>query len=149
MTKIPARAARTAVAGLALAAATGLAAASPAAATTRPSTVVPLTGSGCNYAHLAATECTTVTGSGLKITSITATAYNNLGVAVPDSWIELYGPNGYITKTAAVTMAAHGGIGPSTWHNPHPTTNMTPGDYCTEVYTEGSATSAECIDVHS
>jgi hypothetical protein len=99
-------------------------------------------------------ECTSVAGSGLKITSISGHLYNStLEVSYSNVHIEIYGPNGLIKNCGQYNQGF--GNGPTcSWTNPHPTANMTPGDYCSEAwqYTYGSGyapLSTECIGVHS
>jgi hypothetical protein len=102
-------------------------------------------GDSCNHQPVGE-ECTAVVGSGLHITSISGTFKDHSSSIPADGVvIEFYGPNGYITKTAPHNVPAGGSIGPFVWHNPNPTANMTPGDYCTEDI----GGHADCIDVHS
>ncbi len=127
--------------------------ATAAAAATGPDAVHPLTGSMCNTQNSitpAATQCTTVTGSGLQIASITGQA--NTIKSLANLHVEFYGPNGLITNTAAFTLD---GTRSFTWHNPSPTAEMKPGDYCTELWQYNAANGnydaivSACVDVHA
>jgi hypothetical protein len=105
------------------------------------------TGNGCNQGD--GLECTTVTGPGLKITSITGSWFNNSS-SKQTVYLVAYGPDGYITKTGYYTVAVGSSTGAHTWHNPNPNANMTAGDYCTEAYSStGPALISDCIEVHT
>ncbi len=136
-------------------AASVLAAAVPA--TAMANTVKPATGSGCYYGVTSADpqgECTTVTGTGLEVVSIAGWAVNRSLQAVNGVHIEFYGPNGLITNSPTFNLPGDTQTGKYTWHNPHPTVNVTAGDYCTELWQAASgggyiALADECIEVHT
>jgi hypothetical protein len=113
-------------------------------ATTAMAAPIPQSGNSCGPQIVGAQECTAIVGTGLKITSISGTLYNNSPAELYDVYIEFYGPNGYITKTATYDIPAWGHIGGFVWHNPNPNANMTAGDYCTQ-----GAGHSDCVDVHS
>jgi hypothetical protein len=121
------------------------------AATVRPSVVpppIPDNGNSCTLSVAGEPqECTAVVGSGLQITSISGTFKHQADYAIDNEKIVYYGPNGTITSTATYNVPAGSQLGPFVWHNPNPTANMTPGDYCTEA--EGGYNISDCIDVHS
>jgi hypothetical protein len=125
-----------------------------ASATTAP--VVPATASGCNTASLDQWHnCTTVTGSGLKITSISGYGVSEVDGTLSNLHVEIYGPNGLIKNCGTFSIPGMGDTGPiCSWTNPKPSTNQTAGDYCTITWQyEGGTTyksgGAECIGVHS
>lgn len=113
----------------------------------------PASATDCNPNPLTvATECTTVLGSGLKISQITGITINNTSGDVTDVHIQIYGPNGTIQNCPAQTLPADSTIG-CTWKNPNPNATNTAGDYCSKAweYLGGgyyAALSVECIDVH-
>jgi hypothetical protein len=117
-----------------------------------PSVIQPMTGVGC-YGGIGSStyqECTQVVGSGLKVTSISG-EFNNNGPFPATIYIKYYGPKGDITKTGSLTVAPGKSTGYHTWHNPNPTANMTPGDYCTEAFFAGTTQGiiSDCIEVHT
>lgn len=117
------------------------------ASSAKPATVRPLTGEGCN-----GLECTEVVGTGLQITSISGAANNTSPLPLNNIHIEFYGPNGLITNTPQFNLPPYSSSGWRTWHNPNPSANMTPGDYCTELwqYVNGGYTGqSDCINVRA
>lgn len=143
--------------GLAL---TGRAAAADSSATgggisLRTTATIPDTGSGCNFLTLARWyNCTTVTGSGLKITSISGYVHNPADGGLSNLHVEIYGPNGLIKNCGTFSVGATDNGPICTWTNPSPNTNQRAGDYCSVTwqyeggnsYAEGGA---ECVGVHS
>jgi hypothetical protein len=142
---------------LALAAATVLLLGFALPSSAKAATIVPRTGSGCNGLSIQQFfNCTTVNGSGLKITSISGYTVNASTATYPNMHIEFYGPNGLIHNCGTFTLG--GGLGTHgptcTWTNPNPNTNEPAGDYCSVAwrylgggnYQEGGP---ECIGVHS
>jgi hypothetical protein len=130
---------------------------SAAPAPAMASTVSPATGTGCysgifgfnDYA-----ECTTVTGTGLKVTSIAGKAVNSSSQPLNNVHLEFYGPKGVITNTATFNLPGNTQTGWYTWHNPNPNAIMPAGDYCTELWIAragGGYTSMAdaCIEVHT
>jgi hypothetical protein len=117
--------------------------------------IIPFTGSGCNTQGLANWyNCTTVVGSGLKITSVSGYTLNYARSSLSNMHVEIYGPNGLIKNCSPFTLPG-GGQGPTcTWTNPSPNATMTAGDYCSvawqyqgnNYYAEGAP---ECIGVHA
>ena len=132
---------------------TALSSALPAtalAATAHPSVVQPRSGDSCSVSITGQPqECTAIVGSGLHITSISGTFKNRSSTTYPNVQIVFYGPNGYITSTNYYPGTAGATLGPFVWHNPNPTANMTPGDYCTETEGPDGPNQADCVDVHS
>jgi len=141
---------------VAIAATSALTIAMPAAAmagTAKPATVLrPMTGEGCYSGTftfgLGGEECTKVTGTGLKITSIEGNF--TAGSSAETIYIEYYGPNGYITKTGNFALSEGETTGWHTWHNPNPNATMKSGYYCTEAYrSDGAPIISDCILVHT
>jgi hypothetical protein len=139
--------------GRALAASTP---ASHARVATPPLTIVPYSaGPYCNnYPSGAWANCTTVIGTGLKITSISGFTVNDVNVTEKNMHVQIYGPNGTI-KNCGTFSVAGGAFGPTcTWTNPSPNTNEPAGDYCSVTWQlESNGTyqdsGAECIGVHA
>jgi hypothetical protein len=117
------------------------------------SQAIPESATDCNPNPLAAvSECTTVLGSGLKISQITGIAISNVDYTITQVHIEIYGPNGVIHNCPNINLPAFDTAG-CTWLNPHPNTNMTGGDYCSTAWEHIAGgnyarLSTECIDVH-
>lgn len=117
--------------------------------------VIPLTGSSCNPDILeAASECTTVTGSGLYIDSISGVTFSNVVYTLDDLHIEIYGPQGHIFNCAQFNLGGGGKSEPCLWVNPDGGSLKEPaGDYCSRVWQyNGSGytvLSAECVNVHA
>jgi len=119
------------------------------------SAIVPETGSGCNEFTLAPWyNCTTVTGSGLKITSVSGYVHNPDDGTLSNMHVEIYGPKGLIQNCGTFSVGP-GDTGPiCKWTNPHPNANEPGGDYCSVTwqyeggnsYEEGGP---ECVNVHS
>ena len=139
--------------GRALAASTP---ASQARAASLPSTIVPFSaGPYCNnYPSGAWANCTTVNGTGLKITSISGFTVNDVNVTEKNMHVQIYGPNGTL-KNCGTFSVAGGAFGPTcTWTNPSPNTNEPAGNYCTvtwQLESDGTYrdSGAECIGVHA
>jgi len=114
----------------------------------------PDSGSDCNPTPLAAvSECTTVLGSGLKISQITGIAISNVDYDITEVHIEIYGPHGAIHNCPNITLGAYSTAG-CTYKNAAPNANNVAGDYCSEAWEHISGSyyaklSTECIDVHS
>ena len=107
-------------------------------------------GTGCGGDEYNVAECTQVIGTGLQITSIAGQVKNFNSVAVGVE-ILFWGPNNEgITSTGWFLVNPGGVTAWMTWHNPNPTANMTPGQYCTAaIGSNGINYSQDCIDVHS
>jgi hypothetical protein len=123
-------------------------------APTHSATVIPRTGSGCNPNLLeAASECTTVVGGGLYITSISGVTFSNVLYEITRVHIQVYGPRGTIHNCGTFNLPALGEGPVCQWVNPTPHARMPAGNYCTKAWTQsGSAyvgLSAECVDVHN
>jgi hypothetical protein len=107
-----------------------------------------------NYPAGAWANCTTVIGSGLKITSISGFMVNDVNVTEKNMHVEIYGPNGLI-KNCGTFSVAGGSLGPTcTWTNPSPNANEPAGSYCSVSWQlESNGTyqdsGAECIGVHA
>jgi hypothetical protein len=118
------------------------------------SRAIPASATDCNPTPLAAvSECTTVLGSGLKISQITGIAISNVDYTITQVHIEIYGPNGLIHNCPNINIGAYDTAG-CTWKNPTPNTNRTGGDYCSEAWEHITGSyyaklSTECINVHS
>lgn len=112
---------------------------------------IPFSASACEPL-LFDTECTSVVGTGLKITSISGYFYA-ADLPVNGIHIEIYGPRGLIKNCGQYNQTTK--HGPTcTWTNPSPNTNEPAGSYCTEAWqNQGSngysSLSVECIGVHS
>jgi hypothetical protein len=113
--------------------------------------VIPFSASGCER-FLFDTECTSVVGSGLKITSISG-YFDAADLPYNGLHIEIFGPKGLIKNCPQYNQTTE--IGPTcSWTNPSPNTNEPAGNYCTEAWqNQGSngysGISTLCIDVHS
>jgi len=113
---------------------------------------VPATGSGCNEFTIAPWyNCTTVTGSGLKITSVSGYVHNPDDGTLSNMHVEIYGP---IQNCGTFSVGADDNGPICKWTNPSPNTNEPAGDYCsvTWQYEGGSSYEEggpECVDVHS
>ena len=135
------------------------------AATTAPGTstavrsgdqvqIIPRSGTDCNPNPLAAvSECTTVLGSGLKISQITGIAISNVDYNITEVHIQIYGPKGTIHNCPNITLQAFSTAG-CTWPNPNPNATMAAGDYCSTAWEHIAGgnyarLSTECINVHS
>ncbi len=137
----------------------GLALPGSARAVTAQAAVVPAsaaTASGCNTASINQWHnCTTVTGSGLKITAISGYGVSEVDGNLSNLHVEIYGPNGLIKNCGTFSIPGMGDTGPiCSWTNPNPKTSQTAGDYCTITwqYQGGNsykAGGAECVGVHS
>jgi hypothetical protein len=128
---------------------------SAAAITYTAASLVPATGSGCNEFTLAPWyNCTTVTGSGLKIQSVSGYVHNPDDGTLSNMHVELYGPDGLIQNCGTFSVGADDNGPICKWTNPSPNTNEPAGDYCSVTwqyeggnsYEEGGP---ECVDVHS
>jgi len=93
-------------------------------------------------------SCNDVTGSGLHITSMVATVYNE-GDTADGIHIELSGPNGLIKNCAQVNIGG-GGTTSCSWD---PNANETAGNYCSDTWQDVSGTYTDrghaCVDVFS
>jgi hypothetical protein len=133
----------------------GRALAAPASQAT-PRTVVPFSaGPYCNNYPLGAwANCTTVNGTGLKITSISGFTVNDSSSTLKNLHVQIYGPNGTIKNCGTFSLAG-GALGPTcTWTNPSPNTSEPAGNYCSVTWQlESNGTyrdsGAECIGVHA
>jgi hypothetical protein len=107
-----------------------------------------------NYPSGGWANCTTVIGSGLKITSISGFAVDDAGVQEKNMHVEIYGPRGAIKNCGTFTLN-YPNKGPTcTWTNPSPNTNEPAGSYCSVTWQfESDGTyrdsGAECIGVHA
>jgi hypothetical protein len=118
--------------------------------------VVPYSaGPYCNNYPLGAwANCTTVIGTGLKITSISGFTVNDVNVAEKNMHVQIYGPNGTIKNCGTFTVQAASNGPTCTWTNPSPNTNEPAGSYCSVTWQlESNGTyqdsGAECIGVHA
>lgn len=116
----------------------------------------PATASGCNAASLAQWHnCTTVNGSGLKITSISGYGVSEVDGTLSNLHVEIYGPSGLIKNCGTFSIPGMGDTGPiCSWTNPSPQASKRAGDYCSITWQyEGGTTykagGAECVGVHS
>ena len=141
-----------ALAGHATAATTSVSATSITVTDTQP---IPDTGSGCNEFTLAPWyNCTTVTGSGLKIQSVSGYVVNPDDGTLSNMHVEIYGPKGLIQNCGTFSVGADENGPICKWTNPSPNTSEPAGDYCSVTwqyeggnsYEEGGP---ECVDVHS
>ena len=116
---------------------------------------IPDTGSGCNEFTLAPWyNCTTVTGSGLKIQSVSGYVHNPDDGTLSNMHVEIYGPKGLIQNCGTFSVGADDNGPICKWTNPSPNTNEPAGDYCSVTwqyeggnsYEEGGP---ECVNVHS
>jgi hypothetical protein len=92
-------------------------------------------------------ECTSVTGSGLHIDSLSGWA-NNLTIPINNFHIELYGPRGHIKNCPVQTLVFTSTT--CTW-SPH--ANEPKGDYCSRAWAKNidgtyKQVGVECIGVH-
>ena len=106
-----------------------------------------------NYPTGAWANCTTVIGSGLKITSISGFTVNDSGLTEKNMHVQIYGPNGTIKNCGTFTLNSPNGP-TCTWTNPSPNTNETAGSYCSvtwQLESDGTYrdSGAECIGVHA
>ena len=107
-----------------------------------------------NYPTGAWANCTTVTGSGLKITSISGFTVNDGTATEKNMHVQIYGPNGTIKNCGTFTLPL-GGFGPTcTWTNPSPNVSEPAGSYCSvtwQLESDGTYrdSGAECIGVHA
>jgi hypothetical protein len=111
------------------------------------------TGTGCNPDPFSQVqECTTVVGSGLRISSISGWTVNNTSSTFDNLHIEIYGPQGHLGNCNVFSLG-NLATGPTcVWRNPSPLVDRVGGDYCSRVwqlfngrYTVGSS---ECVNVH-
>lgn len=98
-------------------------------------------------------NCTTVIGSGLKITSISGFTVDDGGIQEKNMHVEIYGPKGVIKNCGTFTLNYPNGP-TCTWTNPSPNTNEPAGSYCSVTWQlESNGTyqdsGAECIGVHA
>ena len=114
----------------------------------------PATGTGCNPDPVSpVTECTTVVGTGLKISSISGWTVNEtFGTFNKSLHIEIYGPQGHLGNCNPFSLGPLA-TGPTcVWRNPHPNVNRKGGNYCSRVWRLAgghySVLSAECVKVH-
>jgi hypothetical protein len=118
--------------------------------------VIPNSATSCNpNPLLAASECTTVIGHGLKVKSVSGFAVSNLPfTTLHHLHIEIYGPRGKKVKNCGEFSLSPGAQGPvCTWHNPHPNKNVRKGNWCSRVWQKVGKKkyqilSNECIPVH-
>lgn len=116
--------------------------------------LIPESGTDCNPNPVATvSECTTVLGSGLKISQITGIAISNVSNNIPQVHIQIYGPKGTIHNCPNITLQAFSTAG-CTWPNPKPNATMPGGDYCSTAWEHIAGDyyarlSTECINVHS
>ena len=120
------------------------------AASIAPPPPQPLTGTVCgSNSNGTFDDCTTVTGGGLQITSITAGV--SAANPTPNVHVEFTGPAGLITNTANFTLDLTGKN--FTWHNPTPNTNRPAGNYCTITWQLAGGTQhlldQSCVGVHA
>ena len=114
---------------------------------------IPDSATDCNPNPLTAvSECTTVLGGGLKISQITGIAISNVDYTITEVHIEIYGPKGLIHNCPNINLQAFSTAG-CTWPNPHPSTNMPGGDYCSTAWEHIAGgyyarLSTECVNVH-
>lgn len=107
-----------------------------------------------NYPSGAWANCTTVIGSGLKITSISGYTVNDGTATEKNMHVQIYGPNGTIKNCGTFTLPL-GGFGPTcTWTNPSPNATEPAGSYCSVTWQRESDgtyrdSGAECIGVHA
>ena len=107
-----------------------------------------------NYPTGGWANCTTVIGSGLKITSISGFAVDDIGVQLKNMHVEIYGPKGAIKNCGTFTLNYPINGPTCTWTNPSPNTNEPAGDYCSvtwQLESDGTYqdSGAECIGVHA
>ena len=107
-----------------------------------------------NYPSGAWANCTTVKGSGLRITSISGYTVNDGTATEKNMHVQIYGPNGTIKNCGTFTLPL-GGFGPTcTWTNPSPNATEPAGNYCSVTWQRESDgtyrdSGAECIGVHA
>jgi hypothetical protein len=136
--------------GRALAATATVSHADPAALV-RPDSAGPY----CNNYPLGGwANCTTVIGSGLKITSISGFAVDDAGVQLKNMHVQIYGPKGTLKNCGTFTLNYPTNGPTCTWTNPSPNTNEPAGSYCSvtwQLESDGTYqdSGAECIGVHA